>query len=559
MRPSPFSSCVLAFLCYLALCDVPCGALSSIQDLGGDRSIGAENSAKCEVSGQVIHAKTREPIKRAQIDLFSASKGEVRYRAFTDSTGRFAIENIPPGQYYLAISRYGYVTQSYGQDSFGSSGAVLALVEGRKITDLIFRMTPWGVISGRVFDDEGQPFPDVEVVAMESRPSNGTRKLFRTQYCQTNDRGEYRLYGLRKGRYYIRVEYTDRQKNEHPIVTNNTAFPPTYYPGTPIPSRATPVEVLSGEEVPGVDVAMVPTRAVRVRGTVYNAIIGKPAESCCVFLEFRDLSVAGDPLDRPGHTLGPNGTFEIDNVVAGSFTLVASSFIAGKVHYARLPIEVGGKDLEDVRLSILPGVELRGNLISEGRPFVDRSAIQVQLESLDSDPSMISPAKVGADGSFRFADVPLGTYEVTISGGPPNLYLKGIKAKGEQILNGRLEVTSDTHESLEIVIAYAGGIDGTVSDKDGLPVAGALVVAIPDDERRDQYRLFKHVRTDQYGRFAIPGIAPGGYELFAWKGIEIGDWEDPTFVASFEQKATLINVDEDRHSSISLTLILTNN
>jgi hypothetical protein len=30
-------------------------------------------------------------------------------------------------------------------------------------------------------------------------------------------------------------------------------------------------------------------------------------------------------------------------------------------------------------------------------------------------------------------------------------------------------------------------------------------------------------------------------------------------VASFEQKATLINVDEDRHSSISLTLILTNN
>lgn len=518
----------------------------------------AEKLATCSISGLVVRIGTNEPIRKARVDLYRMDEHRNGYREFTDAAGRFLVEDIEPGRYQLQVSRVGYMTQSYGQDSSSGSGMVLTLVPGRKIADLLFRMTPWGVISGRITDEDGQPMAAVEVVTLQSQMHKGKRKLFSSQSAQTNDLGEYRLYGLSKGHYYLRVEHSERQTPDHPIMVRRIGYAPVYYPGSVNVSRAVAVDVSPGQEVPSVDFKLIPTRAVRIRGSVFNAILGKPGTSCCVFLEPRDTDVVLNVFHPTGQTLGPNGTFEIDNVVPGSFTLVASAFVEGKVHYARLPVEVGDTDLEEIKLTILPGVDLVGRVAIEGREPVDPSVIHVHLEDSDSDLSSIRPADVKPDGTFKFADVSLGSYEVGVSGGPWGAYLKSARINGEDILNGKLDVSPGKSRSpIEIILSSDGcQVDGAVTDEDGLPIAGASVVLIPDGDRRKQYRLYKDVKTDQYGKFLLRGIAPGDYKLFAWKGMEADEWQDPDFLRPFEGKGVAVKAEENGHSSVALKLIL---
>jgi hypothetical protein len=132
-----------------------------------------------------------------------------------------------------------------------------------------------------------------------------------------------------------------------------------------------------------------------------------------------------------------------------------------------------------------------------------------------------------------------------------------VRANGEDILNGKLQVGSGKNDTpMEIILSLAGcQFDGTVTDQDGLPIAGASVVLIPNRNRRGQYRLYKEANTDQYGRFLLRGVSPGDYKLFAWKGVEFDQWQDPDFLGAFEGKGVDVHAQENGHNSVALTLI----
>jgi protocatechuate 3,4-dioxygenase beta subunit len=64
-------------------------------------------------------------------------------------------------------------------------------------------MQPHAVISGRVLDDEGEPIPHVQVHAMTYRYMQGRKQLMPTGNASTNDLGEYRIFGLPPGKYFV--------------------------------------------------------------------------------------------------------------------------------------------------------------------------------------------------------------------------------------------------------------------------------------------------------------------------------------------------------------------
>jgi hypothetical protein len=471
---------------------------------------------------------------------------------------------VDPGRYHLYVTRAGYATQEYGEGSSAGSNAILTLNPGKNISDLIFRMVPYGVISGRVTDEDGDPMADAVVMAMQSGVNEGRRKLLMVQTTVTNDLGEYRLYGLPRGRYYIRTEYADRQspKNmrstpDDSTLAAQTAYLPIFYPGTPDVSRASAVALSPGQELPSVHFRLIPTRAVRIRGRVFNAILGKPAGGCCVYLKPRDSMVESNTFAGPGELFGPNGAFEIDNVVPGAFFVVAAMFIERSFRQARVPIDVANSNLDDISLTISSGVELVGRVAIEGREPFDLSALRVGLAEAESDFPYVRPAEVKADGSFKFTDVSMGSYEVNVAGQPPGAYLKSARSNGEDILNGKLDVSpGGSRGPLEIVLSWAGHqLDGAVTDEDGLPIPGAMVVLIPSGDRRKQYRLYKSASTDQYGKFILRGIAAGDYKAFAWKDVEYDEWEDPEFLKPFESKGVEVRAEENEHSSLALKLI----
>ena len=64
------------------------------------------------VSGQVVDADTGEPVASATVAVWRTADSTLTTGAITDDAGRFAIEGIRPGTYYVKISFVGYATQT---------------------------------------------------------------------------------------------------------------------------------------------------------------------------------------------------------------------------------------------------------------------------------------------------------------------------------------------------------------------------------------------------------------------------------------------------------------
>jgi protocatechuate 3,4-dioxygenase beta subunit len=86
--------------------------------------------------------------------------------AVTDADGRFALKEIEPGSYRLYVTRVGFVAEEYGRRKPDTSGAILTLHAGQDLKDLQFRVVPAGVMFGKIYDDDGEPLPNVIVNAV---------------------------------------------------------------------------------------------------------------------------------------------------------------------------------------------------------------------------------------------------------------------------------------------------------------------------------------------------------------------------------------------------------
>jgi Carboxypeptidase regulatory-like domain len=528
------------------------------------RPSASQEQTRCSIEGLVVRLGTSEPIRKAHVDVYPMNGG-VAYRRVTDASGRFALNGIEPGRYKIRIHKVGYagyLGQDYGEDATAGSGESLTVRPGQNISDLLFRMVPDGVLSGRITDEDGASVVDAAVTALLMQVRRGQRKLFAIATVQTNDLGEYRLYDLRPGRYYVRAASQQQYVKDKKQPASNdappaqSAYAAVFYPGTSDAKEAIAVTLPPGQEVPLADMTLVPTSAVRIRGHVFNAISGKPLSGCCVFLEPGGGIVLHD--SGPGRLANNDGAFEIDNVVPGSFILRASAPTNGKWHEARLPIEVRNVGLDDLNLTIFPEVTIAGRVTIEGREPVRLSTLHVLMEELECGFCTNGRnADVSADGTFQLLDVPPGKYQVRVEGGPAATYLKSVRFHGESSPDNVINVDPGGKQGLlEILLNSAGcQVDGSVTDRDGLPLSRATVVLVPDGQRREFYSLYKDANTDQSGGFVLTGIAPGDYELFAWTNVEYGEWEDPDFLAPLEPYAARLNDEDCGRKSIELKVV----
>jgi len=79
--------------------------------------------------------------------------------------------------------------------------------------------------------------------------------------------------------------------------------------------------------------------------------------------------------------------------------------------------------------------------------------------------------------------------------------MKDALVNGESVLDSGLAIpAADGQRSVEILISSASArAEGTVTDKNDLPAAGAIVALVPEEGRRKLFRLCRDSATDQYG------------------------------------------------------------
>jgi hypothetical protein len=583
---------------------------------------------KATITGSVVKAATGEPLPGAQLILTrvnapnaitivdaapTVSAGLIP-AAKSDDQGNFVFTDVPVGSYQITATRNGYSQQQYGQRFTGRAGTVVSVRAGQQVKDIAFRMIAAGTISGRVTDVKGEPLPGVSVQALRSTYDvSGKRSLQPAGTAKTNDLGEYRLYWINPGRYYVTanaaptgmeailtlspratIEQSTAQSASSPEEAQQNAlvqsiFGPgknpnevaelgyavTYFPGTREASGATPVEVQSGGENRGIDFTLSPDRKVHIRGRVVESATGRPPQSAQFAMSPK--GTIGSPYDsfdgldaflHGNNYNAATGEFEIKDVSEGSYWLqvmtqnsntTGTPDILSFLNATQVPIDVAASDIYNLTITVSPGVAISGRVRMEGQNLNVFGNIGISLNSLAGGPSSMSmlggtTSHLAIDGTFLLPRIVPGDYKLSVTGLGPTMYVKEARLEQTDILGG-VTIADRVNGLLEVTISSNGGeVDGTIVDAASRPAENVTVVLIPDNLRY-RHELYRSAITDSNGQVTLRGLTPGDYRLFAWEDIEPFSWFDPDVLKQYEMQGKAVHVREMSREQIGMKLI----
>jgi protocatechuate 3,4-dioxygenase beta subunit len=520
----------------------------------------------CALSGRIVSASTGEPVRRATILLVRSeiSPGEppLAYSASSDAQGAFAMKDVEPGKYRLSATRNGFVNYIYGARSPLRPGTTLSLARRQTVSDLTLKMTPHAVITGRIVDEEGEPVPQVQLSLQGYRYLQGRRQLLSAGgAASTNDLGEYRLFGVAPGKYYLSaMSYggppnfaVDRSATAAP----EESFASTFYPGTTDAAGAAQLDVPAGAPLRGIDMVLRKTRSVHVKGHVAHSLPGRV-----------NISVMAAPRTNAGFVpsmrstpVDAAGNFDIRNVTPGSYTVTAVFNDGAGAHIGRAPVDVGNTNVEGVNITLSPGMTIKGRIRSDSDSSpVDLSGVRVMLQTRE--PVMMfggGASKPDEQGNFDLRNTVPDRYNLLVSGLPAGAYVKSARSDQTDVLASGLDLSGGAPPApLDIVVSpRAATVTGTVqNEKTGNASPGATVVLIPQQkERRDQQYYTRNVAADQQGAFSFTGVPPGEYRIYAWEDVETGAWFDPDFLKSYDDKSESVTLREGDQKPVPLKLI----
>jgi hypothetical protein len=470
------------------------------------------------------------------------------------------------------------------------------------------------VIAGRILDEFGDPVADAVVNAMRSSWSNGRRRLQATgRTAQTNDLGQYRIYGLPPGDYYVsatlRSTGAEMAALEMAMAASAAAgagsgnagwigggpagssptsgYAPTYFPGTVSGSDAQKLTIAVGQEAQGTDFALLPVRLAKITGTVIGSD-GKPAEGQMVNATPRVLDNAGMIIPATART-DKNGNFTLNSLAPGDYnlqtrgmqivtsssggdTMVFSARVTmggpdgGEAEFGSVPVGVSGEDVSGVVIVTSKGATATGHLTFEGgnKP-PNATQVRILATSADGDGGgammMMGPGGAGTvkeDGSFELKGL-AGTRLLRAMGLPSGWILKAVRVNGAEITDTGVEFKpGEVVTGLEIVATQkTTEVTGTVKTAGGELAKNFTLVVFSDQPQLwivPSGRYVTGIRPDQEGRFQLKNMPPGGYFAAAVEYIPQGEWGDPDVLERLKTQATRFSLTEGGTKSLDLKL-----
>jgi hypothetical protein len=486
--------------------------------------------------------------------------------ATTDRDGRFLFKDARPGAYRLVVIANGYAQQEYD----GRAGVAPILLAAGHSIDVQVPILPTGAVSGQIRDSFGEPLPDITVHLIRfAYDAAGRKKSRAVASSHTNDRGEYRLFFIPPGRYYLQAgsSYGDSNPSSSDLAARaadhviQDRFANTFYPGVNDVESAAVIEVKPGSELERINLSMSRLPGFRIRGKIVSA--GKdPAKWTEIYLS--SGSSVGSAEGRAEHFPArvdhdsQNGFFEIRDVPPGSYAIT----IRGESEFGVFgPVEISnaGKDLGEVRVG--PPIPVTGAIRIDRQgpaaPTLIKLKVQLSPAFLDFQPfwSDGNPeASPAADGAFRYNRVVPGDYRVSVLNMPDGIYVKEIRFGETDVMRNSLQIRGPATDALEIVLGSdPGRIQGRSSDLQGGAARGSQIVLAPDQRSRKD--LFKVATADVNGLFTFAGVPPGDYKVFAWEALEPYSFFDPEVLRSVEAQGVSVRVTPAATDTINIRSI----
>jgi hypothetical protein len=371
------------------------------------------------------------------------------------------------------------------------------------------------------------------------------------------NKGEYRLFGLQPGTYYVRA--TD---NSSGIMTGRMGVrvgvgdhAPTYFPGVTDSFHAAPLKLAAGSEFRNIDITLLKKQVYSVSGTLPENLSNKVGYSGQ--LTPTDGRDDGRVFGMGFITDNGKSEFRVTGLTNGSYILSMLRFGEESPTYAQLPIEVAGADVTGLTLNFQSGKQSGGMVEFEGVAPPAKFA-NVNLTLVPEKPLGFyrGEIKVEADGSFAFKGVPPMMFELQL-GRIESAYLKAIKV-GDQLQQGTKLNMSEVRGPLTVVLGTdTGTVEGTVQHANGEPAARVRVTAIPYGTNLGRTDLSRFAFTNDEGAYQVKDVAPGEYKVFAWEDVELGAPQDPEFRKPFEKVGVPVKLESRGHATVALNAIVT--
>jgi len=434
------------------------------------------------------------------------------------------------------------------------------------MTGITIRMTPQTVLSGKVTGEDGDPLPRVTVRPMRPMFAGGALQIATAGAgVQTDDEGEFHL-TVAPGRWYLSYSAAKAAAPTQPERAAKAGaagdierdYVSTYYPGVTDVNGILPVDVVAGQDRPGLDVRLRKKPVFHIRGKIAG---GLPLDSMRILAaqEGVDLNAGTfDQLQSPA----PDGSFDIGGLPSGSWTLT----VMQRDSVAQRTVEIGTHDMEDVVLTARPPADIGGTVkivpdaaSNSTPPETGSPALQVRLTPVDGLVGFAS-APVSRDGSFTLKGAGARQFRADATT-PPGGYVKSVLFGGQEAIDSGIDLTEGVPASpIQIVISMtAGQVGGVVNGEDGQPPATAVVTLFPElpDRPSGIYRadLRKTMQTDAAGQFTVTNVAPGKYRVYAWERFDATFFTDPALVKLFDSMSAAVTVGESGLERVTLTCI----
>jgi hypothetical protein len=457
----------------------------------------AQEEKPAGLSGIATNGLTGEPLAHVEVSLLRRISGRFSsYRhTVTSPDGRFSLTGIESGSYFVAADRNGY----HRVDVQLSQGpAMLALKPGEEIKNIVLKLEPDAIISGRAVDADGVPMERVKVQALGQ---------VLTIPNDTDDRGEFVISGLPPGQYLLRasvvpVGLPEIRKDGSVTV----GYGVTYAPSSRTVGGATSVTVRAGQES-NIEIRMLPSPILHIRGSVLGET------------EDQQTRVILEDLWRESRTgrTDERGAFKFWGVPAGRYRIYAESWDSER----RSPpvfINVTNASVDGVHLQMLPSVNLAGHIRNADWKQVasqitgDQDPLEITLTPVGLFPDIGYSCKLADDGGFELKRVAPGRYHLLMTKLPKNFYVKSLQLDDRAFQGNILEIGSPDKQEMLIEIGRDGAeVSGAVRDaKDG--ASQAVVFLLFDDPASSVAGV---ARTSADGSYVIHGIAPGKYKILA--------------------------------------------
>lgn len=532
--------------------------------LGYSQTKSAQPAGTASISGRVFIKG--EPIRGVMVSLQSQQPGQVsnmRNQAKTDGNGQFRLTGIQAGRYSLMALAPGFYMP--GESDYGFRGKTILLSEGEQVENIDIEIVRGGVIAGRVTDANGRPVVEERVTLMRIGRSGKPERVQEFQLgvnyeaFMTNDRGEYRVYGLPEGKYIVSVG-ASTEPGALVVSSATTFFSRTFHPNAASEAEAKIVEVTGDEDATGIDITLGEERkAYRIFGRVVDSSTGLPVAG--VVLSYGLMAGDGKRMSSSGskgERSNANGEFKLMGMSPGKYGVSVAEgnsyrspgeenvFISDPV-----PCEVVDGDVHGIEVRVRLGASISGVLVFEGAAAakkIDPRQIMLFAQpqpSPGAPPSSpyISPGNTGPDGSFRIAGLREGKMQLRLGGSPfPGLTILRTEHNGEQKQDGIDLRAGEQISGVRVLVTM-----GTITLRGEVKVIGGNLPL-----NRFYISLRKSgpsptgsgAQVDARGQFAIENLMPGEYELRLSPMYGLGQ-ESPD--------QTLLKALHDAHQKIILT------